>query len=163
MTLALSEETLALVQSAHADPDVEKLVEAYEAMELIETQLWITKHVRPDESYFVLNNNGTAGFGKGTKLDFTWGWGPISIDAVLDLLKFYIEADVSVNTYIFGKKKVLVLKGNLKDGVEGSFDLAVASGSVKLTLKNLSEIWVELKVSGPFFSTIEKQFMIAKI
>ncbi|KDN43121.1 hypothetical protein RSAG8_06274, partial [Rhizoctonia solani AG-8 WAC10335] len=53
--------------------------------------------------------------------------------------------------------------GNLKDGVEGSFDLAVASGSVKLTLKNFSEIWVELKVSSPFFGKIDKEFMIAKI
>ncbi|KAJ1300715.1 hypothetical protein OPQ81_002359 [Rhizoctonia solani] len=75
-TLALAEQPLALVQAANEDPDIKSLTEAYAAMEVLETQLWIQKHVRPDETFFVLHNQGPSAFGKGTDLDFSWGIRP---------------------------------------------------------------------------------------
>ncbi|KEP48651.1 hypothetical protein V565_119430 [Rhizoctonia solani 123E] len=189
MVLTIPEQSMALIQEAHADPDVEKLTKAYQAMELMgksdsyhlfhmslnpllfcsmtfpETQLWVMKHVRPDQSYFLMHKDGPAGFGKDTKFDFTWGWGPIVasvVKAEVDLIKLYIEATVSVNTYILGTKEAIRLKGNLKDGVEGSFDIIIASGFIRLFLKNGFEIWVKFEVSSPLFGKIEKELMITK-
>ncbi|EUC63005.1 hypothetical protein RSOL_468880, partial [Rhizoctonia solani AG-3 Rhs1AP] len=165
MVLTIPEQSMALIQEAHADPDVEKLTKAYQAMELMgKSDSYHLFHM-PDQSYFLMHKDGPAGFGKDTKFDFTWGWGPIVasvVKAEVDLIKLYIEATVSVNTYILGTKEAIRLKGNLKDGVEGSFDIIIASGFIRLFLKNGFEIWVKFEVSSPLFGKIEKELMITK-
>ncbi|KAJ1300714.1 hypothetical protein OPQ81_002358 [Rhizoctonia solani] len=161
-TLALAEQPLALVQAANEDPDIKSLTEAYAAMEVLETQLWIQKHVRPDETFFVLHNQGPSAFGKGTDLDFSWGFGPIVIKAHVDILKLYISAGVYIN-YFLGTKELVSLSGSLKEGVKGEIDALLAKGSVTFFLKNNLELWVKLEVSGPLCPQINKEFKLIKL
>ncbi|CAE7185075.1 unnamed protein product [Rhizoctonia solani] len=144
VALALGEEPLALVQAAHEDPHLDKLSKA------------------PDRSYLVPKNVGSAGFCPGTKLEFTWGWGPVEMNFSIDRLTLQVLDEVFI-WGCFGKIKVLTLEGNLKDGVSGSCDHPYASGSVDLALRNGNEVWVVLNISSPFYEKIDKQFLVVKL
>ncbi|KAJ1300759.1 hypothetical protein OPQ81_002403 [Rhizoctonia solani] len=162
-TLAFAEQPLALVQAANEDPDVKSLTAAYAAMELLETQLWIQKHVRPDETFLVLDTKGPSAFGKGAENGFTWGFGPIVVKASVDTVRLTIKASVSINLPIVGTKELVTVDGNLKDGVKGEIDALFAKGSVTFFLKNGLELWVKLEVSGPLCPKIDKEFKIFKL
>ena len=50
---------------------------------LSENELWVQKHVRPDETIFILHSSEVAAFGKGKNIEFSWSFGPIVVRIVL--------------------------------------------------------------------------------
>lgn len=95
-----------LMKSAHETADLQSIVAAYAAMEVkgesqlpplailrrlilclllsvLETELWVQKHVRPDGTVFILDEPEAAAFGKGQDVGFNWGVGPITVRSLL--------------------------------------------------------------------------------
>lgn len=83
------------------------------------------------------------------------------IKAKLDLLKLFIEAGIYLN-YFLGQKELIVVKGNLKEGVTGAINVVFAKGSVTFYIKN-GYLYVKLALSSPLFPTMDTEFKLIKI
>ncbi|KAG8725293.1 hypothetical protein FRC11_001868, partial [Ceratobasidium sp. 423] len=167
---------LALVKAAHEDRSVKRLIEAYAAMDVLgesyrlfcglalHANIWVNKHVRPDNTVFMMRNQGPKALGNSTStnIDFDWAYGPIIIKVSVDVPKLTVSSDVSITLPLLGTRDLVALHGNLKDGVKGEFDIVFVKGSVALYLQNDSELWLKLEISG-IIAPINGEFELIKL
>ncbi|KAF8596566.1 hypothetical protein BDV93DRAFT_610835 [Ceratobasidium sp. AG-I] len=129
-------------------------------MELKEHELWVQKHVRPDETVFILHDVGAAAFGKGQDMSFSWAFGPITMKACVNTEMLSIGASMGVSIPFIGYKELANLSGDLNKGVSTAIDAYAVKGKVKLFLKDGKQVWIRLELSSPFFSAQGKEFKI---
>ncbi|CAE6459306.1 unnamed protein product [Rhizoctonia solani] len=149
------------VQDAHEKGDLKSLTEAYAAMENQETNFWVQKYVRSDETIFILHNQEPGAFGKGVDTHFSWAFNSIMIKGSFNILTFKITASIGVNVSFLGDKWIGSVGGDLKHGAETHIDSELAKGKVTLNMQE-GQLWVKLEIDCPFHreATIEKDFRI---
>ncbi|KAG8730508.1 hypothetical protein FRC11_006559, partial [Ceratobasidium sp. 423] len=149
------------IQDAHDKRDLKSLAEAYADLENQETKFWVQKHVRSDESIFILHGQEPGAFGKGVDTHFSWGYSSIMIKGWFNALTLKITASIGINVSFLGDKWIGSTTGDLKEGVEANLDSELAKGRVTLSTQS-GELWVKLEVESPLHreATIEKDFQI---
>ncbi|CAE6479328.1 unnamed protein product [Rhizoctonia solani] len=149
------------VQDAHEKGDLKSLAEAYAAMENQETNFWVQKHVRSDESVFILHNQEPGAFGKGVDVHFSWGYSSIMIKGAFNILTLKVSASIGVNVPFLGDKWLGSVAGDLIESAETKLQSDLAKGKVTLSTQS-GELWVKLEIESPLHreATIEKDFRI---
>ncbi|KAF8602923.1 hypothetical protein BDV93DRAFT_545064 [Ceratobasidium sp. AG-I] len=157
---SVSVEPQALMQAAHDTAGLDDIVAAYAALELKEHELWVQKHVRPDETVFILHDVGAAAFGKGNDVSFSWAFGPIILKASINTGVLSINASLGVSIPFLGFKELAAISGDLSQGVSADVDAYAVKGKVTIFLKDGKQVWIRLELSSPFFSAQGKEFKI---
>jgi len=107
-------------------------------------ELWLKEHHKPDGTFVEVEQlNKAAG-----DISFQWGIGPFVAKGTINIIDLSIYVEIGVTVPFIGYVKITSVKGNLKEGVTISFDVAVASGSVTFFLRNGNELWIRYKFSA---------------
>ncbi|KAM0706263.1 hypothetical protein Q7P35_005588 [Cladosporium inversicolor] len=86
-----------------------------------------------------------------SRQEISWSFGPVKIIGYIDTETLEIGVEVD----IFGAH-IFNLFGNLRDGVIGRINLALANGEIKFLLKNENEVWVHLHLDVVFDGNFDK-------
>ncbi|KAM0274349.1 hypothetical protein ACHAQH_007944 [Verticillium albo-atrum] len=112
--------------------------------------LWTAEQVQ-------IARNLPPGNGQG-RVDIDWEFGPIKISGYVDTSSFNIGVSVSVLGINIGN-----IIGHLKDGVGININLLLATGSIKLYLKNGNEFWVNVEIKVKFDGSYDGDYNIVTI
>jgi hypothetical protein len=92
-------------------------------------------------------------------IPFDWSLGPVKLSGWVDLATF----DVALKATVVGITIGDSIRGNLKDGVNIKLNILVATGAIKLYLKNGNDIWVNLNVKVTFDGAFQGDYKILTI
>lgn len=113
-------------------------------------QQLLDKHFDADTNTFLVTQVADVA----TTFDIHFA-GILELKGTIDTDTLNVDVALYATLPVLGNLKLAEASGNLNDGVTLTFNAAVASGTVKLYLKNGNEVWLQFNVSTLLATSVQ--------
>ncbi|KZV84738.1 hypothetical protein EXIGLDRAFT_776255 [Exidia glandulosa HHB12029] len=130
-----------------------------EAEEIDFTAPWIREHYK-DDAFIIVERGFANENGDGIIIPIQWATGPVMLKGIIDTATANLDFELGVTVPLFGYTKLTALKGNLRMGVVGTYDIGAGSGMVTLFHKG-RDVWLDVSYKSVFARVDRSSYIVS--
>ncbi|EJD54805.1 hypothetical protein AURDEDRAFT_110282 [Auricularia subglabra TFB-10046 SS5] len=130
-----------------------------DAEEIDFTTPWIREHYR-DDSFIIIERGYANENGDGIIIPVQWAAGPVTLRGIIDTATANVDFELGATVPLFGYSKLTALRGNLRNGIVGTYDIGAGSGMVTLFHKG-RDVWLDVSYKSAFARVDRSSFIVS--
>ncbi|KAH7101413.1 hypothetical protein BKA62DRAFT_618895, partial [Auriculariales sp. MPI-PUGE-AT-0066] len=130
-----------------------------DAEEIDFTAEWVKEHYK-DECFIVVERGSANENGDGILIPFSWASGAVTLRGIIDSATANIDFELGSTVPLYGYQKLCALRGNLRQGIVGTYDGGAGSGMITMFHKG-RDVWLDVSFKSIYSRVDRSSFIVS--